>query len=107
MCNQGKNFDLMRTMYTPEIVSVEANGEPTRGQVAVIHKSEVWQANNTILSQKVRGPFFNGTNSFAAHFTFEVTRKATGKAVTLEEVAVYTVEDDKISREQFYYDGEH
>jgi hypothetical protein len=107
MCNQGKNFDLMRTMYTPDIVSVEGNGEETKGQAPVIHKSEVWQANNTIHTQKVRGPFFNGPNSFAAHFTFEVTRKASGKPVTLEEVAVYTVKDDKISREQFYYDGEH
>ena len=39
-------------------------------------------------------------------FTFEVTPKATGKRITLEKVAVYTVEDDKITREQFFYDGE-
>jgi len=107
LCNQGKNFDLMRTMYTTDIVSVEGDGAETAGQAPVIHKSEVWQANNTIHSQKVRGPFFNGPNQFAAHFTFEVTRKGTGKRVTLEEVAVYTVKDDKIRREQFFYDGEH
>jgi len=107
MCNQGKNFDVMRTMYAPTIVSVEGGGEETVGQTPVIHKSEVWQANNAIHSEKVRGPFFNGPNQFAVHFTFEVTRKATGKQVTIEEVGVYTVEDDKITREQFYYDGDH
>jgi hypothetical protein len=107
LCNQGKNFDVMRTMYAPDIVSVEGDGRETAGQQPVIHKSEVWQANNIIGSEKVRGPFFNGPNQFAVHYTFEVTRKATGKPVTLEEVGVYTVKDDKITREQFFYDGEH
>lgn len=27
LCNQGKNFEVMRTMYTPDIVSVEATAE--------------------------------------------------------------------------------
>ena len=107
LCNQGKNFDVMRTMYAADIVSVEGDGKETAGQTPVIKKSEVWQANNAIASEKVRGPFFNGPNQFAVHFTFEVTRKATGKPVTLEEVGVYTVKDDKITREQFFYDGEH
>ena len=49
----------------------------------------------------------NFPDQFAAQFTFEVTRNDTGKNVTLEEVAVYTVRGDKIAREQFFYDGEH
>jgi hypothetical protein len=40
-------------------------------------------------------------------FTLDVTPKATGKRTALEEVAVYTVKNDKITREQFFYDGEH
>ena len=27
LCRQGKNFDVMRTMYAPDIVSIEASGE--------------------------------------------------------------------------------
>ena len=106
MCNQGKNFDVMRTMYGPDIVSVEGDGKETRGQQPVIRKSEVWQGNNTIHSEKVRGPYFNGGNQFAVHFTFDVTPKAGGERLTLEEVGLYTVENDKITREQFYYDGD-
>ena len=53
-----------------------------------------------------RGPFFNGPNQFAVHFTFEVTPKAPSRRITLEEVGVYAVKDDKITREQFFYDGE-
>src|SRR5829696_2541584 len=86
LCNQGKNFDVMRTMYAPGIVSVEGDGKETAGQQPVIHKSEIWQADNNIHSEKVRGPFFNGPNQFAVHYTFEITRKATGKRVTIEEV---------------------
>jgi SnoaL-like domain len=108
LCNQGRNFDVMRTMYAPDIVSVEGDGAETAGQQPVIHKSEVWQGNNAIHSEKVRGPFFNGPNQFAAHFTFDVTRKTTGERATIEEVGVYTVNDaGKITREKFFYDGEH
>jgi len=106
LCNQGKNFDVMHAMYAPDIVSVEATGDETAGKTPVIQKSERWQANNTVEGEKVRGPFFNGPDQFAVHFTFEVTPKATGRRVTLEEVGVYTVKDDKITREQFFYAGE-
>lgn len=107
LCNQGKNFDVMRTMYAPDIVSVEGDGAETAGQAPVIKKSEIWQSQNEIHSEKVRGPFFSGENQFSVYFTFDVTRKATGEKMTLEEVGVYTVKDDKITREQFYYDGTH
>jgi hypothetical protein len=106
LCNQGKNFDVMRTMYAPDIVSVEGDGKETAGQAPVIKKSEVWQANHAVHAEKLRGPFFNGPKQFAIHYTFEVTPKATGKRVTLEEVGIYTVEGDKITREQFFYDGD-
>ena len=105
LCSQGKNFDVMETMYAPTIVSVEGGGEETVGQQPVIQKSRVWQGNNTIHGEKVRGPYFNGPNQFAVYFTFEVTPKATSQRITLEEIAVYTVKDDKITREQFFYDG--
>lgn len=106
LCSQGRNFDVMRTMYAPDIVSVEGDGSETAGQQPVIRKSEVWQSMNEIHAERVRGPFFNSPDQFAVHFTFEVTPKATGKRRTLEEVAVYTVKGDTITREQFFYDGE-
>jgi hypothetical protein len=111
LCSQGKNFDVMRTMYAPDIVSVEGDGQETAGQVAVIQKSERWVGDNTFHGETVRGPFFNGGaetgGQFAVYFTLDVTRKLTGERVTLEEVGMYTVEGDKITREQFYYAGAH
>src|SRR5215212_109932 len=91
LCNQGRNFDVMRTLYAPDIVSVESSGEETVGQQPVIRKSENWVADKSFDFQAIRGPFFNGPSQFAVHFIQKVTPKATGKQITHEEVAVYTV----------------
>ena len=110
LCRAGKNFDVMRTMYAPDIVSVEGDGKETAGQGPVIKKSEDWGADKTFHGETVAGPFFNGAtpDQFAVYFTLDVTPKATGQRITLEEVGVYTVnKDDKITREQFFYDGAH
>jgi hypothetical protein len=110
LCRQGKNFDVMRTMYSPTIVSVEGDGKQTAGQGPVIKKSEDWVSDKTFHGETVAGPFFNGANpdQFTVYFTLDITPKATGKRITLEEIGIYTVnKDDKITREQFFYDGEH
>src|SRR5437773_4457478 len=106
LCRQGKNFDVMRTMYAPDIVSVEGDGKETEGQRPVIKKSEDWVSDKTFNGETVAGPFFNAAShdQFTVYFTLDVTPKATGKRITLEEVAVYTVKNDKITREQFFYD---
>lgn len=109
LCRAGKNFDVMRTMYTPDIVSVEADGAETAGQQEVIRKSERWVEENTFHGETVAGPFYNGgtKDQFVVYFTLDITRKGTGRRETLEEVGVYTVKGDKISREAFYYAGAH
>jgi hypothetical protein len=107
LCNQGKNFDVMRSMYASNIVSVEADGSQWSGRDSVIQKSVDWNATTTINSEKAEGPYHNGPDQFAVHFTFEVTRNDSGKRETLDEIAVYTVKDDQITREEFFYEGEH
>jgi hypothetical protein len=110
LCRQGKNFDVMRTMYAANIVSVEGDGKETAGQGPVIKKSEDWVSDKAFNGETVAGPFFNGANpdQFTVFFTLDVTPKATGKRMSLEEIAMYTVgKDDKITREQFFYEGAH
>ena len=106
MCNDRKNFDVMQTMYAPDIVSVEPTGKQTVGQAAVIEKSKNWAAKNEIHGETVQGPYLNAPDQFAAQITFEVTRKDSGKRETLDEIAVYTVKDNLIVREQFFFGGE-
>jgi hypothetical protein len=111
LCRQGKNFDVMETMYAPDIVSVEGDGKETAGQRPVIEKSRQWATVNTFHGETVRGPFYGGPTTgdgqFAVFFNLDITRKSTGQRLTLEEVALYTVKNDKITREQFFYAGEH
>ena len=110
LCKQGKHFEVMRQMYSPDMVSVEGNGKEYVGKEVVIRKSEVFQGNNDILSQDLRGPFFLGDASassgrFAVYTSIEFSPKAGGERVTHEEVGLYTVKNDTITREEFYYDG--
>ena len=106
LCRAGKNFDVMRTMYHPNIVSVEGDGKQTAGQGPVIKKSEDWVSDKTFHGETVAGPFFNSANpdQFVVYFTLDITPKATGQRITREEVAVYTVENDKITHFEEYFD---
>jgi len=106
LCNQRKNFDVMETMYASDIVSVEPTGKETVGKEPVIAKSRGWAERNTIHGETVRGPYFNRPDQFAVQITFEVTRNDTGERMTLDEIAVYTVKDDLITREEFFFGGE-
>ncbi len=108
LVNQGKHFEVMRTMYAPEMVSVEADGREFVGKEFVIRKSEVFQGANDILSQDLRGPFFLGdpgasAGKFAVYTSIEFAPKTGGPRVKHEEVGLYTVKNDTITREEFYY----
>jgi len=110
LVNQGKHFEVMRTMYSADMVSVEADGKEYVGKDVVIHKSEVFQGNNDILSQDVRGPFFLGdpkasAGRFTVYTSIDFAPKTGGKRVTHDEVGIYTVKGDTITREEFFYDG--
>jgi hypothetical protein len=110
MCNKGKHFDFMHAFYGPGIVSVEGDGTEFVGKEKVIHKSEVFQGNNNIDSQDLRGPFFCGdpdgvSGRFGVYGSIGFSPKAGGKRQTHEEVGLYTVKDGIVTREEFFYDG--
>ena len=75
LCSRWKHFEFMRTFYAPEMVSVEGDGREFVGKEPVIKKSEVFQGNNTIHSQDLRGPFFCGdANANSGRFGVYVDR---------------------------------
>lgn len=108
MCKEGKNFDVMQTLYHEDIVSVEAvrrktGSFETSGKAAVIQKSAEWAQAHEIHGATVDGPFVTG-DKFAVLFDFDVTPKATGQRGHNREIAVYTAADGLITREEFYYE---
>ena len=79
-------------------------------EAAIAKIPDTFERLEKALAAQGSGPFFNGANpdQFTVFFTLDVTPKATGKRITLEEVAIYTVNKrDQITREQFFYEGAH
>jgi hypothetical protein len=107
LCQQGKNDACLDELYAKNAVSIEAapppGGEKTaKGLDAIRAKGKGWQESHVIHRVDVEGPFPN-EDRFAVHFVFDVTDKPTGKRSTLDEVGLFTVENGKITREEFFY----
>lgn len=88
-----------------DIVSYEAMDGPMavcRGKDAVKQKGDWWQANHEVHGALVEGPYVNG-DQFVVRFTMDVTPKATGQRMSMDEVGIYTVKNGKIVEERFCY----
>ena len=111
LCRAGRNIEAVDTLLSAEVVSVEARGDETMpaqmsGRDVIRGKNQWWIDNHKIHSAEVKGPFPNG-DRFAVIYNFVVTPVAgpmAGKKFRMEEVALYTVGDGKITREEFFYD---
>jgi ketosteroid isomerase-like protein len=107
LCSQGKFNEATRTLYSSDIVSVEAGAPPgqsreTKGLAAVKAKGEWWTANHEVHSANVEGLLVAGSH-FAVVFKLDVTFKPESKRFKMEEIAVYKVADGKVVYEEFFY----
>jgi len=111
LCKQGKAMEAMDTLYSPHIVSIEAAaGGPTmpqrmEGIAAVKGKGEWWEKNHEVHKAEAEGPYPHG-DRFIVHFKYDITAKSgpmAGKRMTMDEAALYTVKDGKITHEEFFY----
>ena len=107
LCKSHQNQVIVETLFSPDIVSVEAGAPPgqkaeSRGVKEIAAKGKQWMENHEIHSAKVEGPWPHG-NRFIVRFSYDVTNKPSGKRFQLEEAALLTVENDKIVREEFFY----
>ncbi|HET7710857.1 MAG TPA: nuclear transport factor 2 family protein [Thermoanaerobaculia bacterium] len=110
-CRNGMNLDAISSLYSPDIISVEAMESEEipreiRGIDQVLAKNRTWFENNEIHHTSADGPFPHH-DRFAVFFEYETTAKEgprKGQRSKFEEVAVYTVKDGRIVREEFFYD---
>jgi ketosteroid isomerase-like protein len=110
LCRQGKSMEAIETLYSPDIVSIEAETQGTmpariEGVDAVRGKAEWWEKNHEVHDATVEGPWPHG-DRFIVRFKFDVTAKGgpmAGKRMTLDETALYTVADGKVVQEEFFY----
>jgi hypothetical protein len=107
LCSEGKFDEATEKLYSPDIVSVEAGAPPgesreSKGIEAVRAKGEWWVNNHEVHSVNVEGPLVANSH-FAVTFKLDVTFKPQSKRFTMEEVAVYKVDNGKIVYEEFFY----
>lgn len=107
LCKQGKNQEAIDRLYSPDIVSVEPVAMPgmdqtQRGIAKIKGKNQWWADNHTIHGATVEGPSPHG-DRFIVHFKYDVTPKQTGKRMTMDEFGLFTVQNDKVVQEEFFY----
>ena len=110
LVRNGKAIDAINSLYSPNIVSIEAEESPaiprrTEGLAKVKGKNEWWEKNHEVHRGEAEGPWPHG-DRFIVHFKFDVTAKAgpmAGKRMNLDEAGLYTVKDGKIVQEEFFY----
>ena len=108
LCKANKNLESIDTLYSKDIVSVEAgapNGgdRESRGIEAVRAKNKWWTDTHEIHKAEVFGPYPHGDDKFAVRFVYDVTHKPNKQRFTLDEVAVFHLQDGKVVREEFFY----
>lgn len=105
LLKSGDHHGAAMTFNSPNIISIEAMDGPmarVEGAAAVQAKSEWWNSNHEIHSATAEGPYMNG-NQFIVIFAMDITEKATGKRTQMQETALYTVKDSKVTEERFFY----
>jgi len=108
LCKTHQNQTIIETLFSPDVVSVEAAVPPggasaeAKGVKAVAEKGKEWMANHEIHSAKVEGPWPHG-DKFIVRFSYDVTNKPSGQRFAMEEAGLFTVAGDKIVREEFFY----
>lgn len=108
-CRTGNEKQGLSDLYEPTAVSVEAIAAPgkssreTIGVEAIQGKHDWWASTFEVHTGDAEGPFLHGDDRFSVIFSFEATNRETSERTAMKEVAVYTVSDGKIVREEFYY----
>lgn len=104
LLRSGNAAEVEEKWLAPAIESVEGVGASLawNGKPAVLGKYRAWEADHQIHEMKLEGPWV-GATGFALKYWIDVTQKSTGQRSTMEEIAVYTVRDGKIAREEFHF----
>ena len=109
MCRHGQFAEAQHELYAKDAVSIEPEGAPpgpmgnAQGLEAILKKGREFSAmieqlhSNVVSEPLVAGHWFSVT------MTLDATFKGRGR-MTMSEICVYHVKNDKIVREQFFSD---
>lgn len=104
-CQNGTEMQGLQELYSEDAVSIEPmvpeGMDPvSKGRAAIQAKHEWWGSNFEVHGTGIEGPFVNG-DAFSVVFEIDATDKSSGQRWKAKEVALYEVENGKITRERF------
>ncbi|MEO0383455.1 MAG: SnoaL-like domain-containing protein [Pseudomonadota bacterium] len=108
-CRNGTEAEGLNTLYADDVVSIEALAQPGggpqvfKGLDALRGKHAYWDNAMEQVSIEAGGPYPHQPDKFALTFKGQATVKETGEPFEMDEIAIYTVKDGKIAREEFFY----
>ncbi len=105
MSKAGNSMGIGPKYWSDDIVSMEAMDGPmarVQGRAAVEAKGAWWSGAHEVHSVETAGPWVNG-DQFSIHWKMDVTQKESGNRMQMEEIALYTVKDGKITEERFFF----
>jgi hypothetical protein len=104
LCRAGKFDEAGHNFWSDKVISIEPMTGPMarlEGRRALEDKAKWWSENNTVHAVKVEGPFVNG-DEFTLRFEMDVTPKGKTRQKMIE-VALYTVKNDKVVEEKYFF----
>jgi ketosteroid isomerase-like protein len=107
LVREAKSAEILDTLFATDAVSVEAGAPPgkertAKGLEAIRAKSKWWTENHTVHKAEVFGPYPHDER-FAVRFLYDVTLKQANQRITMDEVGLFTVQNGKIVKEEFFY----
>lgn len=106
LCREGKYQQVVKELYSPDIVSVEPEGTPNRivkGLKAIAEKSVQFQGMlEKVNTSSISDPIV-AENFFSCAMMMNVQMKGARVMTDMDEICVYTVNNGKIVKEEFFF----
>lgn len=106
LCREGQHEQVVKELYSPDIVSIEPEGMPNqivKGLAGIAEKGVHFQNMvEKINTSSVSEPLV-AENFFSCAMYMNVRLKGMEFDIDMDEVCVYNVKDGKIVKEQFFY----
>lgn len=110
-CKEDNTEACLNELYSPDAKSIEAmtmpgsDGPSSDGIEAIKAKHAWWYSAYEVHSSNLEGPFMHGDDRFAVIFDLDASDKESGERFQMKEVGIYTVNEGKIIKEEFYYNS--
>lgn len=106
LCREGKHEQVVKELYSPDIVSIEPQGAPNRivkGLAGIAEKGKSFEGMLEKVNTSVISDPIVAENFFSCAMLMNVRMKGAPADIDMDEICVYGVKEGKIVKEEFFY----